>query len=73
MYRLSSVQLMLIGLALLMIGVLLPFLMVSHVVESTLWLNFLAYFASLFGLIIGLYGVVQMGIARRKDQDETRD
>jgi Co/Zn/Cd efflux system component len=69
MNRLSPVQLMFIGLVLLLIGVFLPFVMVLRLIEPTLLLNFLAYFASFFGLIIGLYGVVQFGTARRNDKD----
>jgi hypothetical protein len=53
----------------LLIGVFLPFVMVLRLIEPTLLLNFLAYFASLFGMILGLYGVVLFGAARRNDKD----
>ncbi|MGQ9478359.1 MAG: hypothetical protein ACUVRH_07755 [Candidatus Bipolaricaulia bacterium] len=50
---------MFLGFALLLVGVLLPLLMVIRLLESTFLLNFLAYSASLSGLIIGFSGVVQ--------------
>jgi hypothetical protein len=55
----SPLRLMLIGFALLLLGVLLPLLMVIRLIESTFSLNFLAYISSLSGLIIGFSGVVQ--------------
>lgn len=50
---------MLLGFALLLLGVLLPLLMVLRLLESTFPLNFLAFASSLGGLIIGFSGVVQ--------------
>jgi hypothetical protein len=44
--------------------------MVLRLIEPTLLLNFIAYFSSLFGLLIGLYGVVLYGIARRQDHND---
>ncbi len=69
MSRLSPVQLMLIGFVLLVIGVMMPFLMVLHILESTLLLDVLAYFASFIGLILGLIGVVSYGRIQRHDKD----
>jgi membrane associated rhomboid family serine protease len=45
--------------------------MVLHLLESTLWLNFVAYLASFFGLLGGLVGVVMYGQAHRKNRDDT--
>ena len=70
LYRLSPVQLMLIGFAMLVIGFILPFLMVLHIIESTLLLGFVAYLTSFLGLIIGLIGVVMRGRIGRRDDDE---
>jgi hypothetical protein len=67
----SSLQLILIGFVLLVIGFLLPFLMVLRLLEPTLPLNFIAYFASLFGLIIGVIGIVTYTQVRKKDKDES--
>lgn len=50
---------MLLGFALLLVGVLLPLLMVLRLLESTFPLNFLAFVSSLGGLIIGFSGIVQ--------------
>jgi uncharacterized membrane protein YuzA (DUF378 family) len=71
--RFSPVQLILVGLALLLVGFLLPFVMVLRLVEPTLLLGFVSYLASFMGLVIGLYGVVTIGVARRKKHDEEQD
>ncbi len=47
----------LIGLALMILGIVLPFLMVIRVLESTFFLNFFAYGASVGGLFLGIIGV----------------
>jgi membrane associated rhomboid family serine protease len=69
MIRPSPFQLILIGFVLLVIGFILPFLMVLQLLESTLLLNFVAYLASLFGLIIGLVGVVLHIRPQRSSRD----
>jgi hypothetical protein len=71
MNKLSPRQLILLGFALLMLGFMLPFLMVLRLLGSTLFLNFVAYLASLFGLIIGLIGIVMDAQTRSKDRDES--
>jgi len=71
--RFSPVQLILVGLVLLLVGFLLPFVMVLRLVEPTLLLGFVSYLASFMGLVIGLYGVVTIGVARRKKHDEEQD
>jgi len=70
MNRFSPRQLMFFGFVLLLIGVILPFVMVLRLIEPTLLLNFIAYFSSLFGLLIGLSGVVLDGISRRQDHND---
>ena len=45
-----------LGFVLLMLGWILPFLMVMHVVPSTFFLNFFSYGVSLIGLILGIIG-----------------
>ncbi len=47
-----------IGIALLLLGFVLPVLMVMQVVESTFFLNFFSYIASLLGLMLGIIGLV---------------
>lgn len=56
MMSLSPLKIILIGFALVVLGVVLPFLMVLHILESTFFLNFFSYSASLVGLILGLIG-----------------
>jgi hypothetical protein len=46
----------LIGFALVVLGVVLPLLMVMHVIESTFFLNYFSYGASLVGLFLGVIG-----------------
>jgi membrane associated rhomboid family serine protease len=67
----TPLRLIWLGLILLVVGFLLPFLMVLRILEPTLLLNFVAYFASLFGLIIGLIGIVTYTQVRKKDKDES--
>ncbi len=53
---LSPLKIILIGFALVVLGAVLPFLMVLHILESTFFLNFFSYGASLVGLFLGLIG-----------------
>jgi hypothetical protein len=52
----SPLKIILIGFALAVLGVVLPFLMVIHVLESTFFLNFFSYASSTAGLILGIVG-----------------
>jgi hypothetical protein len=67
--RLSRpVEMILIGLVLVLLGAVLPFLMVMQVLQSTFLLNFFSYGASIVGLFLGLLGsasLVQQGRGRR--------
>ena len=56
MIRLHPRNLLIIGFFLVLFGFVAPFLMVMRVVESTFWLNFLAYGASTMGMILGFIG-----------------
>lgn len=56
----NSLRLIGIGFGLLIIGVVLPFLMVIKLVESTLFLNFLAVASSIAGLTVGFLGITQL-------------
>jgi len=55
----NPVRLIIIAFVLLIIGLVLPFLMVLGLVESTLLLCFLAYGSSTAGLILGFVGIAQ--------------
>ncbi len=52
----------LLGIAflLLIIGVLLPFLMVLQILQSTFFWNFFAFGASFLGLMLGIVGAVSL-------------
>jgi len=49
-------------------GAVLPFLILIGVFESTFFLNFVAFFASVIGVFLGVLGAADMvGTGRRKD------
>ena len=48
---------LIVGLILMLLGIILPFLMVIHVIESTFFLNFFSWGASVVGLALGMIGV----------------
>jgi pilus assembly protein TadC len=56
MNKISPKKLIFIGAGLLLLGVLIPFLIVLDVLESTFFLNFSAYACQVSGLFIGMYG-----------------
>jgi hypothetical protein len=62
----SPVQMILIGLVLVILGAVLPFLMVLHVLESTFFLNYFSYGASLVGLFLGVIGSATYVRQKRK-------
>lgn len=45
-----------LGIFLMLLGIILPFLMVIHVLESTFFLNFFSWGASVAGLSFGTIG-----------------
>ncbi len=49
--------LLFIGLFLMLLGIILPFLMVIHVIESTFFMNFFSWGSSVVGLALGMIGV----------------
>jgi len=49
-------RLIFIGFLLVLLGVVLPFLMVMKVLESTFFLNFFSFIISLMGVVIGVIG-----------------
>lgn len=55
-----------IGFVLVTLGWVLPFLMVLHVVPSTLFLNFLSYIVSVLGLFLGIWGAALYAQSRRR-------
>ena len=66
---LSPLKIILIGFFLVVLGVVLPFLMVLHIIESTFFLNFFSYAASLLGLMLGLIGsAMYVGVHKGKQR-----
>ncbi|HSM25383.1 MAG TPA: hypothetical protein VK856_11015 [Anaerolineaceae bacterium] len=68
MKHLTPTQFVFLGLFLVILGVVLPFLMVMGVLESTLFLNFFSFFISLAGIIMGVIGSAYYVRINRKDQ-----
>jgi len=58
------IRLILIAFGLLIAGVILPFLMVLNLIESTLPLNLLAVTSSVAGLTTGFMGITQLRARR---------
>lgn len=54
-----------LGLSLMLLGVILPFLMVIHLIESTFFLNFFSWGASVVGLALGMIGVAMLTSSRK--------
>lgn len=61
----SPIHLIIYGFLLLLFGFLLAFGMVIKVIEAGFLLSFLAYGASLAGLILGTYGAASYARSRR--------
>lgn len=59
---------MFIGFLCVLMGVVLPFLMVMQVFESTLFLNFFSFIISLIGIIIGVIGSAYYVRINRRDR-----
>jgi len=53
----TPLRLLILGVALLILGVVLPLLMVAKIIESTYFLNFLAYAMSLAGTVFSTLGL----------------
>ena len=56
--------LLVLGLILMLSGIILPFLMVIHLIESTFFLNFFSAGASSLGLALGMVGFAQLTRSR---------
>lgn len=62
-------RLFVVAVLLMLFGVVMPFLMVIHVVESTFFLNFLSYAASTLGLLLGFVSLAASRIQQKKKED----
>ena len=63
-------RLLVIATLLMIFGVVMPFLMVLKLVESTFFLNFLSYGSSMLGFFLGIASVAAYGVKQKKKNDE---
>ena len=63
----NSWLLIAISFVLVLAGFLVPFLMVLGVFESSFTFSFSAYFSSLIGLLLALYGISRLVSLRRRE------
>ncbi|MBK8619461.1 MAG: hypothetical protein IPN96_20655 [Anaerolineales bacterium] len=63
-------RLMAAAIGMMIFGVVMPFLMVLHIFESTFFLNFLSFISSTLGSFLGIISVALMRTRfKRKDKD----
>jgi hypothetical protein len=62
-------QLLFLSIFLLLFGCIMPFLMVLRVVDSTFFLNFLSFGASILGLFLGLAGIAGARFVQKSKSD----
>ncbi len=55
-----------LGVTLMLLGIILPFLMVIHILESTFFLNFFSWGASVAGLSFGTIGFALWSRGRKE-------
>ena len=65
-------KMIVLGIAMMLLSMLLPWLMVLHLIKSTIFLNFLAYGLSVAGMLIGFLGIVHV-VKIRRNQDDKYD
>jgi hypothetical protein len=58
-----------VGGGMMLVSIILPLLMILQVLESTFFLNFLAYGLSVAGMVIGFIGMVSI-VKIRRDRDK---
>jgi hypothetical protein len=68
--RLGPKRLIWIAFILLLLGVIFPFLMVMRIIPSTIFLNFLSFFLSLAGMVLGFIGTGLYIMIHRKKKDD---
>lgn len=59
-----------IAVGMLLFGCIVPFLMMIQVIESTLFLNFLAFALSTLGLLLGIAGVSVLKVKQGKKKSD---
>ena len=67
-------RLIILAFFMLLAGAVLPFLIVIGLIESTFFLNFLAYVVSVAGLFLGVIGIAMyVGKERGRRRDDWQD
>jgi len=66
MNKINPKSLMIVGTFLMVTGVVLPFLILLKVLESTYFLNFFSYTIQVLGLILAMIGLVAVAGIRKK-------
>jgi hypothetical protein len=66
MMRIHPKRTILLGFFLVLAGAVLPFLMVIQVLESTFFLNFFSFGATMAGLLLGMVGAATYVRLRKK-------
>lgn len=59
-----------VAVAMMLFGCVMPFLMALKVVESTLFMNFLSFGMSTLGLFIGVAAVAMLRVREKAKKDE---
>jgi hypothetical protein len=73
MSRFGSKTLLIVGLGLVLLGAVLPFLMVMRIIPASFALSFLSYGASVIGLFLGLIWAAMYAGKHRRQNPEGRD
>ena len=63
-------RLFVIAVLLMVFGVVMPFLMVIRLVESTFFLNFLSYGSQILGFLLGIVSMAASRVKQKKKDDE---
>jgi len=63
-------SLFIIATLLMIFGVVMPFLMVLKLVESTFFLNFLSYGSQVSGLFLGIISMAAYRVTQKKRDDD---
>ncbi len=66
----QPILMILIGFVLVTLGMVFPFLMVMQILESTFFLNFFSFAASVAGLFLGLIGGAMYVRLSQKNKDK---
>jgi len=66
-------RLFVVAVLLMLFGVVMPFLMVIKVVESTFFLNFLSYGSSTLGLLLGIISLAASRLGQKKREGDEED